>query len=128
MAFLLLLLLAVLYSTARSQDPPRFSRLSSCLGRPGSTTSCVVCEAQVTVDADVGRDCSRAGRSLVGVTCSRLEDVIESIAVGETLNRGCVEVLVEPRPGVEAHVVFARENRVLMQNLVIRGTSKVSRG
>lgn len=130
MALLLLLLVSatLLCRPAQSQvlQAPRFSRLSSCLENPDRKTNCVVCGAQVTVDADVGRDCSGTGRSLVGITCSRLEDVIESIAVGETRRDGCVAVLVEPRPGNEAHVVFAREDRVLTQNLVMQGTSQVS--
>ena len=126
---LLVLLLgsAMLCGTAQGQAAPRFSRLSSCLGTLGSSSRCVTCRTQVTVDAEEGADCSRTDRSLEGRTCSRLEDVIESIAMRETEGGGggCVGVLVQPRPLGMAHVVLARENRVLTQNIVIRGTDQV---
>lgn len=129
MAHLLLLCVWVLlHSTALTQrTPARYSRLSACLGLESPTTSCVVCDTQVTVDAVGGRNCSGTGRSLAGLSCSSLEDVVESVAVGNTQSgaESCVEVLVQPQPGDIAHQVLARENRVLRQNLVIRGTDKV---
>lgn len=118
----------LLEGTAEAQPPRRYTRVSACLNPDSpSGPNCVVCDTAVTVDALRGRNCSDSGRSLAGVSCNSLEDVVDSIAMSNTVSGmgSCVAVLVEPRPGREAHVVLARENRVLRQNVVIRGTDTV---
>ncbi len=123
MALQVLLLSTVLYATVQAQS--RFPPYATCLERgladptsPVITPSCIRCSSQVTVDAGRGADCSREDGSLSGRTCSQLEDVLESLAVGATRSGDCVQVDVV---GGEAYRVLARESRVIRQSVVIRG-------
>lgn len=122
---LLLILLSpikVACQTDSSGGTGRFSELSSCLGAPNATSVCVRCDTTVTV-RDGGSDCSRDSRSLRGRECSRLEDVVESIAMMETMHGpgSCIKVVIWPRAEGESHVVLARGGRELTQNVVLAG-------
>lgn len=110
-------------SQCQAADPNnRFTSASSCLANGGSS-SCIVCDTTVTV-GPTGQNCGDLqNEDLIGRVCDRLEDVVESIARQETRHRpgGCIEVLIHPKVGEEAHVVQARDGRVIQQSVVFRG-------
>lgn len=103
--------------------PESFTPLSACLGRPGSTSRCIQCDTSVTVEEGGGQDCSDIEGSLDGRVCSRLEDVVESVATGQTEHGAgsCIRVLVSARDSGEPYLVQAKGGRTVSQNVVFAG-------
>lgn len=120
-------------------------RLQLCL--LSENVDCIRCSTNVTVDAASGGDCSRSsgdgGRgatTLHGRVCSRLVDVLESIAARATIPQTpiesgvsfCVAVFVYPTESASPHVVPAvplgasgAARQIAGSAVVIRGVSMV---
>lgn len=119
------LLLAILLVPSAAQMIPR-DRLAPnarCVGALNGTAACIECSVVITVNAEQGTSCQEG--DLNGRSCSDLETVVEGIATGRVPRaRGeCVLVRIVARPQGEAHVVQARENRVLEHSVVFRGVN-----
>ena len=70
-------------------------------------------------------NCSRETGSLVNRSCSRLQDVLDSISTNRTRHRpgDCIRVVVSPRRDRGPHVLVGREGRVLTQSVLLVGTT-----
>ena len=79
------------------------------------------CQSVVTVDRELGVDCSTLTQSLVDQTCNNLKDVLRSISLHTTKHAsgGCINVTLQP--GV--HVLT--ELFHIQQSLVLQGTQNV---
>ena len=79
------------------------------------------CQSVVTVDRELGVDCSTLTQSLVDQTCNNLKDVLRSISLHTTKHArgGCIKVTLQP--GV--HVLT--ELFHIQQSLVLQGTRNV---
>lgn len=118
------LLLALLHSPRVycQLDSDKFTAISSCLGRPSTTSSCITCAVTVRV-LEGGSDCSNSDGSLNNRNCSQLDDVIQSIAVGQTTHdpMDCIRILISPKADGQPYVVLARGERVLAWSVVFTG-------
>ena len=79
------------------------------------------CRSVVTVDRELGVDCSTLTQSLVDQTCDDLKDVLRSISLHATkhAHRGCIEVMLQPG------VYVLTELFHIQQSLVLQGTQNV---
>ena len=80
------------------------------------------CQSVVTVDRELGVDCSTLTQSLVDQTCDDLKDVLRSISLHTTKHAsgGCINMTLQP--GV--HVLT--ELFHIQQSLVLQGTQNVT--
>ena len=80
------------------------------------------CQSVVTVDRELGVDCSTLTQSLVDQNCDDLKDVMRSISLHTTKHAsgGCIKVTLQP--GV--HVLT--ELFHIQQSLVLQGTRNVT--
>ena len=79
------------------------------------------CQSVVTVDRELGVDCSTLTQSLVDQTCNNLKDVLRSISLHTTKHArgGCIKVTLQPG------IYVLTELTSIQQSLVLQGTQNV---
>lgn len=112
---------------------PRFTRclINGTLTGNGDagvrySADCITCSSTITVIQ--GRDSEecvpRRGNNLSGRTCTELDPVLESIMLGHTMSRDCIEIVVARHTTNNRYVVQVKDMSI-NQSLVIRSSSEV---